>query len=335
MRKDMLMIDGLQYVNWNRQLFEDAQQSGVHCIHVTIAYWENIRETLENIGTWNRHFINHSDLIMPVYQARDILDAKRLGKVGIVFGFQNCSPIEDDVKMVEILHQLGVRIMQLTYNNQSLLATGCYEEKDGGVTRFGKQVIKEMNRVGMVIDMSHSAEKSTLETIELSERPIAITHANPSFFHAALRNKSDAVIRAIGESEGILGFSMYPFHLKNGPDCTLKEFCQMIGQTVGMIGIDRVGIGSDLCLNWDYKVLEWMRSGRWTTSVDHGEGSAERPAWPDQPSWFSCTKDLYVVAQGLSDEGFNDDDIAKVMGENWLSFFEKSFSSKSAILVEN
>ena len=228
MRKDMLMIDGLQYVNWNRQLFENAQQSGVHCIHVTIAYWENIRETLENIGTWNRHFINHSDLIMPVHQARDILEAKRLGKVGIVFGFQNCSPIEDDVKMIEILHQLGVRIMQLTYNNQSLLATGCYEEKDGGVTRFGKQVIKEMNRVGMVIDMSHSAEKSTLETIELSERPIAITHANPSFFHTALRNKSDAVIRAIGESEGMLGFSMYPFHLKNGPDCTLEEFCQMM-----------------------------------------------------------------------------------------------------------
>ena len=335
MRKDKLMIDGLQYVNWNRHLFENAQQSGVHCIHVTIAYWENIRETLENIGTWNRHFINHSDLIMPVHQARDILEAKRLGKVGIVFGFQNCSPIEDDVKMVEILHQLGVRIMQLTYNNQSLLATGCYEEKDGGVTRFGKQVIKEMNRVGMVIDMSHSAEKSTLETIELSERPIAITHANPSFFHTALRNKSDAVIRAIGESEGMLGFSMYPFHLKNGPDCTLEEFCQMIGQTVEMIGIDRVGIGSDLCLNWDYKVLEWMRSGRWTTGVDHGEGSAEQPAWPDQPSWFSGTKDFYVVAQGLSDQGFNDDDIAKVMGENWLSFFEKSFSSKSAILVGN
>ena len=237
--------------------------------------------------------------------------------------------------MVEILHQLGVRIMQLTYNNQSLLATGCYEEKDGGVTRFGKQVIKEMNRVGMVIDMSHSAEKSTLETIELSERPIAITHANPSFFHTALRNKSDAVIRAIGDSEGMLGFSMYPFHLKNGSDCTLEEFCQMIGQTVEIIGIDRVGIGSDLCLNWDYKVLEWMRSGRWTTGVDHGEGSAEKPAWPDQPSWFSGTKDLSIVAKGLEEQGFSDDNIAKVMGENWLSFFEKSFSGESARLLGN
>jgi microsomal dipeptidase-like Zn-dependent dipeptidase len=320
------MIDGLQYVNWNRELFEEAQKSGVHTIHVTIAYWENIRETLENIGTWNRHFINHVDLIMPVRKAADILEAKRLGKVGIIFGFQNCSPIEDDVKMVEILHQLGVRIMQLTYNNQSFLATGCYEEQDGGITRFGRQVIKEMNRVGMVIDMSHSAEKSTLEAIEISERPIAITHANPTFFHKALRNKSETVIRAIGESEGMLGFSMYPFHLKNGSDCTLEEFCQMIGETADMIGIDRIGIGSDLCLNWDYTVLEWMRSGRWTTSVDHGEGSAEKPSWPEQPSWFVGSKDLHTIAKGLANQGFSDDDIAKVMGENWLSFFEKSFS---------
>ena len=128
---------------------------------------------------------------------------------------------------------------------------------------------------------------------------------------------------------------MYPFHLKNGSDCTLEEFCQMIGETADMIGIDRIGIGSDLCLNWDYKVLEWMRSGRWTTSVDHGEGSAEKPSWPPQPSWFSGSKDLHTIAKGLANQGFSDDDIAKVMGENWLSFFEKSFSGDSARLLGN
>jgi len=216
--------------------------------------------------------------------------------------------------------------MQLSYNNQSFLATGCYEEQDGGITRFGRQVIKEMNRVGMVIDMSHSAEKSTLEAIDISERPIAITHANPSFFHNALRNKSDTVLRAIGESEGMLGFSMYPFHLKNGSDCTLEDFCQMIAQTAEMIGIDRIGIGSDLCLNWDYKTLEWMRSGRWTTSVDHGEGSADKLSWPEQPVWFKGAEDFHKVAKGLEDHGFKEVDVAKVMGRNWLSFFEKSFS---------
>ena len=325
MNREMLLVDGLQYVNWNRDLFEKAQRSGLSAIHVTIAYWENIRETLENIGQWNQHFIDHADLIMPVHRAADIMEAKRLGKVGIIFGFQNCSPIEDDVKMVQILQQLGVRIMQLSYNNQSLLATGCYEDQDSGITRFGREVIKEMNRVGMIIDMSHSAEKSTLEAIELSQRPIAITHANPSFFHPALRNKSDKVLRAIGESQGMLGFSMYPFHLKNGSDCTLQEFCQMIAQTAEMIGVDRIGIGSDLCENWDYSTLEWMRSGRWTLGIDHGEGSAANPAWPRQPSWFAGSKDMLTVAQGLEDIGFDNADIEKIMGQNWLSFFEQSF----------
>ena len=98
--------------------------------------------------------------------------------------------------------------MQLSYNNQSLLATGCYESDDPGITRMGRQVIREMNRVGLVVDMSHSAERSTLEAIEISERPLAITHANPSFWHSALRNKSDAVLNALAESGGMLGFSL-------------------------------------------------------------------------------------------------------------------------------
>ena len=330
MQRDRLYIDGLQYINWNRQLFEEAQQSGLNAIHVTIAYWENIRETLENIGTWNRHFINHGDLIMPVRQAEDILEAKRLGKVGIIFGFQNCSPIEDDVKLVEILQQLGVRIMQLTYNNQSPLATGCYEQQDGGITRFGREVIKEMNRVGMIIDMSHSAELSTLQAIELSQRPIAITHANPSFFHPALRNKSDKVLHAIGESKGMIGFSLYPFHLHNGGDCSIEEFCAMIAKTADMIGIDRIGIGSDLCQNWDYAKLEWMRSGRWTTTVDHGEGSAANQAWPEQPSWFKGSKDIVNIADGLLAAGFSEEETSKVMGENWLRFFRDSFAPGGA-----
>ena len=104
--------------------------------------------------------------------------------------------------------------MQLTYNNQSLLATGCYEKIDSGVTNFGREAIKEMNRVGVVVDMSHSAEKSTFDAIELSEKPIAITHANPSFWHPAKRNKSNDLLKTLSESGGMLGLSLYPHHLK-------------------------------------------------------------------------------------------------------------------------
>jgi len=327
--KDLLIIDGLQYVNWNRDLFEEAKDGGVTAIHVTIAYWENTQETLANIGDWHRLFRQHADIIMPVHCAADITVARESGKLGIIFGFQNCSPIEDDLRLVQVFHELGVRIMQLSYNNQSLLATGCYEEHDSGVTRFGKEVIKEMNRVGIVIDMSHSAERSTLEAIELSNRPIAITHANPSFFHPALRNKSTTVLSSLHESGGMLGLSLYPFHLKDGSDCRLESFCAMAAEAAEIVGADQIAIGSDLCQNWDYSTLEWMRSGRWTAGTDYGEGSADNEDWPRQPDWFANSGDFGKVAAGLKAVGFDDAELRGIMGENWLAFFEQSFGPES------
>jgi microsomal dipeptidase-like Zn-dependent dipeptidase len=321
----MLIIDALQYVNWTRALFEEAKAGGVNAIHVTISYWENTEATLANIGDWRRRFRDHSDLIMHIRTGDDIRKAQKDGKVGIILGFQNCSPIEDDLRKVEMLHEQGVRIMQLTYNNQSLLATGCYEDGDSGVTRFGREVIKEMNRVGMIIDMSHSAEHSTLQTIELSQRPIAITHANPSSWHEALRNKSDDVLKALSQSGGMLGFSMYPFHLNNGPDCTLDDFCGMIMDCAEVMGIDHIGIGSDLCQNWGYETLEWMRSGTWTFKPDYGEGSAQNADWPRQPDWFESSKDFGNIASGLTNKGMPQGDIEKVMGLNWLNFFTSGF----------
>ncbi|NND00443.1 MAG: membrane dipeptidase [Gammaproteobacteria bacterium] len=325
MAKNQVIIDGLQYNNWDRDLFEKTRDSGLNAVHVTIAYWENFRETVENIGQWHRQFEASADLIMQVRSAADILEARRRNKLGILFGFQNCSPIEDDLALIRVFHELGVRIMQLSYNNQSLLATGCYESEDAGITRFGKQAIQEMNRVGMLIDMSHSAERSTLEAIEITDRPIAITHANPDFFHDAIRNKSTEVLQALGESGGILGFSLYPFHLINGADCTLQQFCQMISQTAEIVGINQIAIGSDLCEQWSYQKLEWMRSGRWTFSADYGEGSAASKEWPAQPQWFQGAQHIMNIAEGLIEQGFEQVDVDKIMGGNWLAFFEHSF----------
>ena len=218
--------------------------------------------------------------------------------------------------------------MQLSYNNQSLLATGCYEANDPGITRMGRQVIKEMNRVGLVVDMSHSAERSTLEAIEISQRPIAITHANPSFWESALRNKSDTVLKALGQSGGMLGFSMYPHHLKGKGDCTLQSFCEMIAKTADLMGVDHIALGSDLCQNQPDSVVEWMRVGRWTKEIDYGEGSKSAPGFPDMPSWFGGNKDFGNVATGLADVGFSPADTAKIMGGNWYRFFAENFTAQ-------
>ena len=157
---------------------------------------------------------------------------------------------------------------------------------------MGRQVISEMNRVGLVVDMSHSAARSTMEAIEISTRPIAITHANPLFWCDALRNKSDDVLKALAESGGILGFSMYPHHLKNKSACLLEDFCEMIARTAEMIGVERIGMGSDLCQNQPDSVVEWMRNGTWSIDRDFGEGSANSAGFPEQPGGFRDNRDF-------------------------------------------
>ncbi|MEM7170409.1 MAG: membrane dipeptidase [Pseudomonadota bacterium] len=326
-----LFIDCLQYCNWSEKIFREMSEGGVSAVHVTITYHEDFRETVQNIEDWNRRFVEFADLIMPGRTADDVELAHSQGRTAIFFGFQNCSPIEDDIGLVEICHQLGARFMQLSYNNQSLLATGCYEAEDPGITRMGKQVIREMNRVGLVVDMSHSAERSTLEAIELSHRPIAITHANPSFWHPALRNKSDDVLRALAKSGGILGFSLYPHHLKNKSDCTLESFCGAIAQAAEMVGVDALGIGSDLCQDQPNSVVEWMRNGRWTLDRDYGEGSKSQAGFPPQPAWFKDNRDFANIAQGLGDVGFAPEEVEKIMGRNWLDFFRRSFGPAAEV----
>ena len=318
-------IDCLQYANWSEKIFRQMRDGGLDAVHATIAYHETFRETVRNIETWNRRFERHSDLIFPGRAGDDVRRARESGRTAIFFGFQNCSPIEDDIGLVEIVHALGVRFMQLSYNNQSLLATGCYEAEDPGITRMGRQVIREMNRVGLAVDMSHSAERSTLEAIEISERPIAVTHANPSFWHPALRNKSDEVLRALGQSGGMLGFSLYPHHLKDGSGCSLESFCGMIARAAEIAGPEHIGIGSDLCQDQPDSVVEWMRVGRWTREVDYGEGSRDDAGFPPMPSWYRDNRDFGNIEAGLRAHGLDSGEIAGIMGNNWLRFFDAGF----------
>lgn len=320
-----MRIDGLQYANWSEKIFRQLREGDVDAIHVTIAYHENFRETVLNFEKWNRWFEQYPDLIVKGLTAADIDLARATGRTAVFFGFQNPSPIEDDIGLVEIVHTLGARFMQLTYNNQSLLATGCYEAEDGGLTRMGKQVIREMNRVGLVVDMSHSGDRSTIEAAEYSERPIAITHANPYEWAPALRNKRDNVIRAVTQNGGMLGFSTYPHHLKDKSDCSLTEFCEMIARSAERYGAEHLGIGTDLCQDQPDSVVEWMRVGRWTKEIDYGEGSKSAPGFPPMPDWFADNRDFANIEQGLRATGLSEAEVQGIMGGNWYRFFNDNF----------
>ena len=315
-------IDNLQYCNWSRDIFLINREAGLNAVHVTLVYHEDYDEFLQRVKEWDRFFEENSDLIFLGKTFEDITKAQSDNKTAIFFGFQNCSPIEDDINLIEKVHEHGCRFMQLTYNNQSLLATGCYEKNDSGVTNFGRQAIKEMNRVGIVVDMSHSAEKSTLDAIEISEKPIAITHANPSFWHEALRNKSDFLLKKLSESGGILGLSLYSHHLKDGTNCKLENFCEMVAKTAEIMDVKNIGIGSDLCLNQPDSVVEWMRNGTWSKSTNYGEGSKKKPGFPKQPEWFLDARGFKNLETGLKKVGFNKQEVDGILGNNWFNFYK-------------
>jgi len=316
-------IDNLQYCNWNEEIFKINNEAKLDAVHVTIAYHEDYDEVQKNVETWKEYFKSFSNLISHGNSYKDIDKAHKENKTAVFFGFQNCSPIEDDIHLVQSVRDIGAVFMQLTYNNQSLLATGCYENVDSGVTRMGREVIKEMNRVGIVVDMSHSAEQSTLDAIDISEYPIAITHANPFSWHESKRNKSDQVLKALNDSGGMIGLSMYPHHLKDGTNCTIESFCKMVAQTAELINVNQIGIGSDLCLGQPDSVVDWMRNGTWTKSKDYGEGTKDNAAFPKQPDWFEDARGFNNIENGLKKIGFNETEINGILGNNWYNFYKK------------
>ena len=315
-------IDNLQYCKWSREVFQINREAGLDAVHVTLVYHEDYDEFLNITKEWNKYFSDNSDLIFLGKNFKDIEKAKIDNKTAIFFGFQNCSPVEDDIDLFQKVYDHGCRFMQLTYNNQSLLATGCYEKNDGGVTNFGREAIKEMNRLGIVIDMSHSGEKSTFDAIEISEKPIAITHANPSFWYNALRNKSNKLLKTLGQSRGMLGLSLYSHHLKDSSNCSLESFCEMAAKTCEIMGVKNVGIGSDLCLNQPDSVVEWMRNGTWAKRKNYGEGSKEKPGFPKQPNWFIDARGFKNLEIGLKKVGFNSEEVNDILGNNWFNFYK-------------
>lgn len=319
-----MIIDALNCSRWDRELFEELRAADVTCIHVTVAVWENGRDTLSKLHKWYRWFRENDDLIMPVTSGEDIQTAVDTKRTGVILGFQGSSSIEDDLGLVEVFHRLGVRVMQLTYNNASLLGAGCYEPNDGGLTRFGQEVIKEMNRLGMLIDLSHVGEKTSREAILYSQRPVAATHANPRFMTDIPRSKSTELLKLLAEHDGMLGCSLYPL-LIGGRDVTCQQWCEMIARTVDIMGVDRVGIGTDFVRKQTPDYLDWLRMGRWTHGVDYGASKQPNRNWPVWQDWFQTPLDFGNVAQGLANVGFAPDEVDKIMGKNWQRFFSDTF----------
>lgn len=316
------VVDGLQINNWSRPVLEELRAGGISGVNATCAVWEGPEETLRNIGDWCQLQAKHPDILTLATSAEEIRQAKVDGKVAVLLGFQNASPFADDYRFVEVFSRLGVRIAQLTYNIQNLVGGACYEPVDSGLTRFGGTIVAEMNRVGMLVDLSHVGNRTSLEAIDASAQPVAITHSNPTWFVDSPRNKPDEVIKALVERGGVIGACLYP-NVVGGADATLADFAQMVADLCETFGVQHVGLGSDCTRDWGDDYVAYLRDGRWRPP---GDGAA--PTWPAWPSWFQGPADLPRVTDGLIDVGLNEHEIHQILGGNWLDLFERVFPAR-------
>lgn len=320
-----MRIDASQYCNWSRQIFAQMRQADLTAVVATLTYHGTLRAAVDEVTAWSDRFRDNADLIFHGQSAADIDKARDEGRTAIFFGLQNPMPMEDNLRLLNVLHALGVRLFQLTYNTQSLLGCGWTEPRDSGLTLMGREVVREMNQIGMVIDLSHAGERTAIETIEASQRPVVISHANPIWWRDTKRNVSDTLLEALAAKQGMIGLSLYPHHMKSGSDTTLAEFCKMAVKLSERIGITRIGIGSDLCQGQPDTVVNWMREGHWMRPASN----SVRAKFPPQPNWFADCRGFDQIAEGLRTEGLSPDDIQAVLGENWRNFFKQALKPQT------
>ena len=310
---DLLVVDGLQINNWDRGVLEQMRAGGIDAVNATCAVWEGPEETLRALGAWCQLAAANRDLVTLVDDVDGIHRARADGRTAVLLGFQNTSPFGDDYRLVEVFRRMGVLIAQLTYNIQNLVGGSCYEPHDSGLTRFGRNVVDEMNRVGMMIDLSHVGNRTCRDAIDASSVPVSITHSNPTWFFDNPRNKPAEVISALAARDGVIGCCLYP-NVLGGERTTRDEFCTMVARLVEEIGPEHVALGSDCTQNWGEDFVGWLRNGRWQPP---GAGAAT-PAWPAWPQWFSGPADFPTLTDGLLAAGLDEKAVRGVLGENWI-----------------
>jgi membrane dipeptidase len=315
-----MYIDGLQCGVFNRTVFEELRAGGLTCVTNTIAFWENAAETMQAIADWYGLAREHGDLITIAHTTADITAAAEQGRTAVLLGTQNASPIEDRLDYLELFARMGLRVMQLTYNIQNTIGASCYETVDAGLTRFGRNVVAEMNRVGIVVDLSHVGDRTSIDAIEASRRPVAINHANPREFFDHRRNKAPEVLRALAAHDGVIGLSMYP-NIAGHWSESAASFCELLARTVERVGPRHVAVGSDLGRFLTEDDMVKMRKGRWTRGPEYGAGRPGQPACVPDPEWFTTSAQFGAIPEGLAKLGFAPDEIAAVCGGNWLRLY--------------
>jgi membrane dipeptidase len=295
-----------------RRRLPELRRGGVTCALSTVASIEGAREALSAAAAWYPKFRDHSADTCLATSARDIEAAKASGRIAIVLHFQGGTPLEYDVNLVEAFYRLGVRVIQLTYNERNPLGDGCTERTDAGLSDLGVQVIAEMNRLGIVIDLSHVGHRTSMEAIDASTAPVIFSHSNVRTVCASPRNLADDQISAVAARGGVVGVNAFPAFVVSDPSPTVNHLIDHIDHIVRLAGDDHVGLGFD----FSHETEDDFEYFKYKPDV------YPRPPWV-YPAGIEGFGMIPNITRALVAAGYSDESIRKILGGNFLRVFRQ------------
>ncbi|GBQ20702.1 membrane dipeptidase [Gluconacetobacter sacchari] len=321
-----LVIDGLQTCAWSRSVFEEMRAGGLTMVNAASLLWENFSEGMAYIRQWERLFAENADLILPVRGIGDIETARATNRTGISIGWQNTSPLEDRLDYVRLFKMLGVNIMQLTYNTQNYSGAGYLERRDSGLTGFGHEVVEEMNRHGVLCDLSHVGDLTSEEVIAHSRKPVCISHVLPRALRDVKRNKPDHLFRACAEKGGVIGVSLFAPGLKAGNDATIEDYLDAMSHVLNVVGEDHVALGTDFSTGHP-------RPGPWQVWANRDKGYARTltefgSSVIRKPAGFARISETPNVTRAMLRRGWSESRVEKILGLNWMRVFRDSWAAE-------
>ncbi|MCL0048773.1 dipeptidase [Dehalococcoidia bacterium] len=297
------------------------EASGVDVISATLGAFGEPPFTYENalrdIALWTRKF-DSLDWLVKATGIKDIEQTKEKGRRAVILNFQNTTHIGTDLDKLDFFYNLGVRIIQLTYNTRNFVGDGCTERTDSGLSNFGVEVVKRMNELGILVDLSHCGHKTTMDAIEISTRPVAFTHTFCRKLNEHDRGKTDFELKALAENNGYCGIVVVPFFLaKENP--SLDHFLDHLEHAIEIMGIDKVGVGTD----WGAVYPEPLLA-RLNEEVKRiGFREEHNVDWRAVTKGFKDWKDWPNITYGLVSRGYSDQEIKGILGGNFLKSFRE------------
>ena len=263
---DMLANPGSMNVSWpprgplSQKQRDAIAASGITAINVTVS--ADFEGSVRNIALWQGEAERYPSLLSIVRKHPDIAAAKQNRTLGLMLGFQNTDMIDRDLSRLDMFHRLGIRIIQLTYNDRNYVGDGCLETANGGLSHFGREVVAQMNTLGIAVDLSHCGTQTTADGIAASTRPPLITHSGCREVYRHPRSKEDRELKAMADKGGVVGIYLMPFIGPGPGPATVEMLMRQIEHAINVCGADHVGIGSDLSTTPIEETPEYVREAK-------------------------------------------------------------------------